>query len=78
MGLLQQIAAGLKELLLVELSGWVYAIVAGIVFFATVIAGVALLGEEPGFTVGGISGVVFAVGALYALRQRLPYPNNHQ
>ena len=78
MSLLQQIAAGLKQLVLLELSGWVYAIVAGIVFFATVFAGVALLGEDPGFTVGGISGVVFAVGALYVLRKQLPHPNNHQ
>lgn len=76
MGLLQQIAAGLKRLVLLELSGWVYAIVAGIVFFASVIAGVALLGEDPGLTVGGIGGVVFAVGAMYALRTRLPHPND--
>ncbi|TQQ83484.1 hypothetical protein EGH24_01445 [Halonotius terrestris] len=78
MGLLQRIAAGLKELVLLELSGWVYAIVAGIVFFATLLAGVTLLGEDPGFTVGGVSGVVFAVGALYALRTQLPYPKDHQ
>ena len=77
MGLLQQIAAGLKALVLLELSGWVYAIVAGIVFFASVSGGVALLGEDPGFTVGGIGGVVFAVGAMYALRKRLPSPNDH-
>ena len=76
MSLLQQLAAGLKALVLLELSGWVYAIVAGVVFFASAIAGVALLGEDPGFSVGGIGGVVFAIGAVYVLQKRLPSPND--
>ena len=78
MGPLKKLVAGVKRVVVMEMSGWLYAIVAGVVFLTTFAAAVTVLGEDPGTTVGGVSGVVFAVLAIYVLTKRLPYPKGHQ
>jgi len=71
MSLLKELAAGVKEWLIMELSGWVVVFIAAVVFVAALLAGSAVFGDTAGLGIGLGSALLVAFVVGPRLRNRL-------
>lgn len=70
MGLLEELGAGIKRWVIMELSGWLVVFIAAVVFVATLLAGRALFGDAAGLGIGIGSALLVAFVVGPRLRNR--------